>query len=260
MAPMIRSSPWFLLVLASLGIPQGFAADDPVSETHQLTLQWTRLEHQKDTLQSNWRNDRPVLEQQLMLLERETRDLGTLLEASEQQQGEVEQKRLELLQEQTLLEQDQAQLERALLQATIALHGMHPQLPPPLKSALDAELPGLDDPLATTSEKLQLLLDLLGKLDDFGQKISLHESVMTLADGQDYLVRQVYLGLSHGWYVTADQRLAASGLASPDGWLWEPVSNGQTITEIIAILERRASPALVTIPLRLAAYGAVGGE
>jgi hypothetical protein len=122
---MIRRSPRYLLVLASLGIPYGFAADDPVSETHQLTLQWTRLEHQKDTLEANWRNDKPVLEQQLVLLEREIRDLGALLETSEQQQDAVEQKRLELLQEQTLLEQDQAQLERSLVQATIALHGIH---------------------------------------------------------------------------------------------------------------------------------------
>jgi hypothetical protein len=257
---MIRRSPWYLLVLTALGLLPGYAADDPVSETHQLTLQWTRLEHQKDTLEANWRNYKPVLEQQLVLLEREIRDLGALLETSEQQQDAVEQKRLELLQEQTLLEQDQAQLERSLVQATIALHGMHPQLPPPLQSAWNAELSGLDDPLATTSEKLQLLLELLGMLDDFGQKISLHESVMTLADGQDYLVRQVYLGLSHGWYVTADQRFAASGRANPDAWLWEPADDGQSIMEIIAILERRASPALVSIPLRLAASAVAGGD
>ena len=71
----------------------------------------------------------------------------------------------------------------------------------------------MEDPLLTGSEKLQLVLNLLSQLDDFQQKVTLHETVMTLADGQEYLVKQVFLGLSHGWYVTADRGHAAAGIA-----------------------------------------------
>jgi len=249
---MLKRTTLYAVLLGSLFIPAiSFAADDPVKDIHQLTLQWTGLEHQKDLLRANWRRDKPVLEQQLFLLERETRELNQLLKESAQEQDEVEQRRLELLEQQTRLEQEQAALERSLRQAAIRLKALHVQLPPPLWKGWDEELPRLEDPLLTSSEKLQLVLDLLSQLDDFQQKVTLHETVMTLADGQEYLVKQIFLGLSHGWYVTADQSHAAAGMANLDGWQWTPVTDGERIARIIAILERRMNPALITIPLQL---------
>ena len=95
---MLKRTILHVVLLGSLLIPMNsFAADDPVEDIHQLTLQWTGLEHQKDLLRKNWRRDKPVLEQQLSLLERETRDLNRFLKESAQEQDEVEQRRLELL-------------------------------------------------------------------------------------------------------------------------------------------------------------------
>jgi hypothetical protein len=250
-----------LLIALVGGAPPASLAqdgDDPVREIDALTLQWTGLEHQKDLLQANWRTDKPILEQQLSLLERETRELGEFLGTSSRLQDEVEQRRLELLEEQTRLEQEQAALERSLVQASLRLRSLRPRLPPPLLDAWAEELPRLDDPLLTASERLQLVLDLLGQLDDFEQKVTLHETVMTLADGRDYFVQQVYLGLSHGWYVTADGRFAAAGTAGPEGWEWTAVDDGGPIAMIVGILERRVEPELVSVPLRLNAAAAAG--
>jgi hypothetical protein len=249
---MLKQTILHTVLFGGLLIPMiSFAADDPVKDIHQLTLQWTGLEHQKDLLRKNWREDKPVLEQQLSLLERETRELNRFLKESAQEQDEVEQRRLELLEQQTRLEKEQAALERSLRQAAIRLKALHVQLPPPLVKGWEEELPRLEEPLLTSSEKLQLVLNLLTQLDDFQQKVTLNETVMTLADGKEYLVKQVFLGLSHGWYVTADQSHAASGIADPDGWEWTPVTNGEQIAQIIAILERRVNPELITIPLQL---------
>jgi len=257
---MLKRTTLHAFLLGSLLIPMNsFAADDPVEDIHQLTLQWTGLEHQKDLLRKNWRGDKPVLEQQLSLMERETRELNRFLKESAQEQDEVEQRRLELLEQQTRLEQEQAALERSLRQAAIRLKTLHAQLPPPLKEGWEEELPRLEDSLLTGSERLQLVLNLMSQLDDFQQKVTLHETVMTLADGQEYLVKQVFLGLSHGWYVTADQSHAAAGTANPDGWQWTAVANGERIARIIAILERRMNPELITIPLQLNAQ-ATGGN
>jgi hypothetical protein len=247
----------FLLVGLLISIIS-FAADNPVRDMHQLTMQWTGLEHQKDLLRANWRRDKPVLEQQLSLLEREARELNRLLKESAQEQDEVEQRRLELLEQQTRLEQEQAALERSLRQAAIRFKALHAQLPPPLLEGWEEELPRLEDPILTGSEKLQLVLDLLRQLDDFQQKVTLHETVMTLADGKEYMVKQVFLGLSHGWYVTADESHAAEGMANPDVWQWTPITDGEQIARIVAILEQRMNPALITIPLQLNAQAKEG--
>jgi hypothetical protein len=234
--------------------------DDPSRQIDALTLQWTSLERQRVELEANWRTDRPLLEQQLFLLERESSELSEFLQATAARQDEVDARRLELLERQTRLEQEQSVLEDELARATGVLRALHTQLPPPLVDAWDEGLSSLDSPLLTATEKLQRVLELLGQLDDFQQRVSLHEAVMRMGDGRDYEVRQVYLGLSHGWYVTADGRFAAAGTADPGGWRWTAVSDAPLIAQIIDILERRRAPELVSIPLRLNARLTGGGD
>ena len=75
---------------------------------------------------------------------------------------------------------------------------------------------------------------------------------MSLSDGQDHVAKQVYLGLSHGWYITADQSFAAAGKPGPDGWLWTPVTDAAPIANIVGILEQRLDPDFVSIAFELA--------
>jgi TolA-binding protein len=241
-----------LLLLAIFAPPSSAQeAPDPIREIDALTQQWTSIEHQKDLLRAEWRTQEPVLEQQLALLEREIAELNTLLEATAQQQGEVEQRRLEMLEEQTRLEAESAALETALVQASIDLHSLHRDLPPPLAEAWTEELARLDNPVETVSERFRKLLELLGQLDDFNAKVTLNEAVMTLGDGNEHVVQQVYLGLSHGWYVTADQQFAAAGTTGPEGWIWTPVTDAAPIAKIVGILEQRVDPDFVSIALEL---------
>ncbi len=251
--PSVRAEAILVLLLAAGGPLPSSAQQpaNPIEEIDALTLQWTNLEHQKDELRSQWRSQEPVLEQQLALLEREITELNALLEATAAQQDDVEQRRLDLLEEQTRLEEESAELEASLVQASLALHSLHRGLPPPLANAWADELARLDNPLDTVSERFRKLVDLLSQLDDFDAKVTLNEAIMTLGDGNEHVVKQVYLGLSHGWYVTADQRFAASGLAGPDGWVWTPVMDAGPIATIVGILEQRLSPELVSIAFEL---------
>jgi hypothetical protein len=241
-----------IVLLAAFGSPSvGQEAADPIQEIDALTQQWTDLERQKDLLRAEWRTQEPVLQQQLALLEREITELNTLLEATAQQQGQVEQRRLELLEEQTRLEEESAAVEASLAQSSLALHSLHRDLPPPLAQAWEEELARLDNPVETVTERFRKLLELLGQLDDFNAKVTLNEAVMTLDDGNEHVVKQVYLGLSHGWYVTADERFAAAGQTGPDGWVWTPVEDAKPIAKIVGILEQRVDPDFVSIPLEL---------
>jgi len=248
----LRAEASIVLLLAAFALPSGAQeAADPIQEIDALTQQWTNLEHQKDLLRADWRTQKPVLEQQLSLLTREIAELNTLLEATAQQQGEVEQLRLTLLEEQTQLEEESAALEAALARASLEMHSLSGDLPPPLTEAWTEELARLDNPLETVTPRFQKLLELLRQLDDFDAKVTLNEVVMTLGDGREHVVKQVYLGLSHGWYVTADERFAAAGLAGPDGWVWTPVTDAAPIVQIVGILEQRVDPDFVSIAFEL---------
>jgi hypothetical protein len=243
-----------LLLLAALALPSGAQETaDPIREIDALTQQWTNLEHQRDLLRAEWRTQKPVLEQQLALIEREIAELNTLLAATAEQQDEVEQRRLEMLQEQTRLEEEAAAVEASVMQASLGLHSLQSGLPPPLVDAWTDELARLDNPVETLTERFRKLIELLGQLDDFDGKLTLNEAVMTLGDGNEHVVKQVYLGLSHGWYVTADQRFAAAGMTGPDGWSWMPVTDPAPIAKIVGILEQRVDPDFVSIPFELSA-------
>jgi hypothetical protein len=226
-------------------------AADPIQEVDALTQQWTSLEHQKDLLRADWRTQKPILEQQLGLLTREIAELNTFLETTAAQQDDVEQRRLTMLEEQTRLEEESAALEASLGQASLELHSLQRDLPPPLGETWAEELARFDNPLETVTERFQKLIELLGQLDDFNAKVTLNEAVMTLGDGRDHVVKQVYLGLSHGWYVTADQQFAAAGMPGRNGWAWTPVTDAAPIAKIVGILEQRVDPDFVSIALDL---------
>ena len=243
------------LLVAALfvtGLPSALAADDAVQQVDGLVTQWTSLQRQQDVLLSNWRQDKPVLEQRLDLLERESKSLSEVLDQSSKQQDQVEQRRLDLLQQQTQLEQEQDALTSSLSRIAAALHTLQPQLPPPLVAAFGKELPKLDAPERSASEKLQTALGLLGQLADFQQKVTVNETVMKLADGEDHLVKQIYLGTAQGWYVSTDLKHAAVGVPSVDGWRWIETDEAAAINRVLAILERKQSPELVSVPARLA--------
>ena len=241
-----------IVLLAAVAAPTSAQDTDPVRDIDALTQQWTSLEHQKDVLRADWRTQKPVLEQQLRLIERETSELTSLLETTAAQRDEVEQRRLELLTEQTELEEESAALDASLAQASVVLHSLQHDLPPQLSAAWVDELARLDNNVETSTERFRKLIELLGQLEDFEAKITLNEVVMTLGDGQEHVVKQVYLGLSHGWYVTADESFAAAGKPGPDGWLWTPVDDAAPIANIVGILEQRLDPDFVSIALELA--------
>jgi hypothetical protein len=248
-----RSILSILIVLISCGT--ALSQDDPTQDIQSLALQWTNLERQRNVLASNWREEQPVLEQQLSLLQRERDELTDFLEQTEAAQDEVEERRLELLERQSELEQEQSLIDRELESAIVQVRGVFRQLPPPMVNAWQAPLADLQEDFRTSSERLQILVEMLGELDDFHRRLSLFEEVMTLADGQEYLVKQVYLGLSQGWYVSANGLFAGIGHPGTNGWQWQSSDEPETIDRVVDILERRRNAELVTLSVELGDAG-----
>ncbi|MBL4827198.1 MAG: DUF3450 family protein, partial [Spongiibacteraceae bacterium] len=229
-------------------------AENKPLEIDQLLIQWTQMEQQRSHIESQWRQRKDILTQQLVLLADEEKVLNDSLSENSDQRDDVEQQRFELLQQQTNMEQTQHELSKRLAVVVEQVLGFRHRLPPPLKDQWDQELDALTMEDIDSSEKLELLLQALSQLEDFENRIALHQSVMTVADGVERKVQQFYLGLSQGWYVDAKGEYAGYGRSSAQGWQWlvhtqveglEP----QVLKKVVTMLTQQQHAEFVSLPI-----------
>ena len=109
--------------------------------------------------------------------------------------SELAQKREQLVTKQSELESEQLQLNEQLTHILQLLLSLQVQLPPPLLTSWQ-NAGDLTNQQLNTTEKLQIALKMLTLLEDFQQRISIHEMAITHPDGQEVWVKQLYLGAS----------------------------------------------------------------
>lgn len=251
----------FLAILAPLAplmfAPTAGAQSASIQEIQDLVRRWANLERQSTALSTSWRQQEPLLRQRLELLEWEKSQLETLIGNSEQDTNTVERRRSELLALQNTMESDQASLAQSLRRAMAALTNLHQQLPPPLHAGWESKLAALDERVAGDPEqalnfRLESALAMLGQLEDFQVRISVHESTIDRS-GREILVEQIYLGASHGWYVSADDQIAGYGQVTPAGWQWfdNVEVDPATVRGALTMLETNNNIEMVALPLRL---------
>lgn len=228
------------------------AAD--VDSIDNLVRQWMSLEQQAAALESDWRQQQPVLQQRIALLQAEKAQLAQVLKDNQNVHSEVEARRAELLAEQTGMEAGQRQVVERLRQVRQRLQALAGQLPPPLLSAWNEEQATLNED-ATASEQLQVALAQLSKLMEFDNRVTVHETTLPDPEGRRVLVKQLYLGVGAAWFVSGDGSYAGTGGPTPDGWQWrfDEDIDGSRIAEAIAIYEKQHDAELVQMPLHLSA-------
>jgi hypothetical protein len=233
------------------------AQTSSIQELQNLVQKWASLERQSTALLTGWQQQELLVRQRQRLLEEEKSQLQEILDSNVQDTSGVEQRRLELLALQNTMESDQADLSRALQRASSTILSLHERLPPPLYSAWQEgmtllELAVAADPDQATNLRLQSITSMLNQLEDFQLRISVHESPIN-HEGREILVRQIYLGASHGWYVSDDSSVAGYGHADAIGWDWlnDVEVDATTVKNALSMLENNNNIELVTLPVRL---------
>ncbi|MBE0364670.1 hypothetical protein PULV_a2414 [Pseudoalteromonas ulvae UL12] len=228
-------------------------SENAVKQADQLVQQWLGLSQQQSRLQSEWHQQEPVLTQRIELLRQEIKQLNTLMADNQAKGSEVEQQRAQLLALQTNMEANQQVMSTWLSQQLSKVNNIIYRLPPPLalqwKTAMD-EMPLVD---ASNSDKLTLLLSLFTKLTDFDQRIASFESKILVAEQEERLVKQLYLGISRGWYISLDEEQVFEGLATDHGWQWRvnPALQAADIRDAIAMIEQRKEADFIRLPVSL---------
>ena len=220
-----------------------------------LTERWVAIEQQRTAIRSNWLERERITRTQIKLLRAERQSLRTFLNNAAQSDTEIDQRRNALISEQQQLEARDAALQLDMRMIVDELVVIQKQIPPPLQSKWEGYLAKLDQEKLSISEKLSIVLVLLDETEDFSKRIALHKSRMTFGD-RTILVNELYLGLSHGWYISDDASAWGSGRAHETGWRWQEAPNdpgldNSQLYETIKLVESGKASGLVSLPVSL---------
>lgn len=226
---------------------------NPVAEADGLVQQWLNLSGQQSALKTYWHEQQPILQQRIALLKQEEAQLKTMLEQNKSKGSDVEQKRSELLALQTNMEKDQAQLKSWLAVQFSAVSNLRDRLPPPLAQQWQSMLQETDLTQASEGDKLALLLSLFNKLNEFDQRVAFVQSTIITPDQQEKLVKQLYLGIARGWYISLDGQEVFEGIATDQGWIWQEnkALDPAKISSAIAMIEQQGEAAFVRLPMQI---------
>lgn len=250
------------ILLLSL-FPYFVQATDTPDELNGLMSRWISIESQKGKLQTQWNARSQQLEQKLALFDAERESLQAVIDNSKKTGSDVDDRRLDLLKKQDTLESEQTELNAKIRSATTSLRTLTVRLPPPIQNQWQEKMPLLDQPDVSDSEKLERLLGLFKMAEDFDKRIALHRTTMqTSADtANTLLVTQIYMGLSHGWYVSDDGSSYGYGKADALGWTWwhgDEASkelgyelSPEDLLRVRSILENPTHASYVPLPLKL---------
>ena len=238
------------LVLASTGKVKA----NKVEHTDSLIKKWLSIEQQRSAIINDWHQQKPLLEQRLLLLKQEQTQLEKDLNTASSNDTDVEKKRSELLASQNDMEAIQGQLNSALVDYYQQIAELQPQLPPPLSASWQKSLTDPEFIDADTTHKLSTLLELLEKLNDFKLRISHVESALNLpteSGEKEVMVHQLYLGLSQAWYVSLDGNFVGRGQPSATGWQWlaDETVEADVVLNAIAMIERRTEASFLQLPI-----------
>lgn len=232
---------------------------------HELMDQWISIESQKGNLQLSWNTRKEQLAQSQSLLSSEISVLKAVLKKADSKKNDVDNRRIELSEKQSLLEQEQLQVKNQISQATNFSRSLLKRLPPPLQAAWQEKLLLLSQDGASDSEKLERLLTLYTLVNEFDERIALNRSSMEIPnstdESQNLLVTQMYLGVSQGWYVSDDGLHYGFGRAGRLGWQWwhkeaasaelGRVLDPQDLLKLKGILQKPTTAKFINLPIKV---------
>jgi len=212
-----------------------------------LAEKWIRIKRQEQSIRKDWQLRKQSLSQQLDLLRNEKNALLAKVESSQQTQGAVEQRRRDLLRQQSELEQDERDLRATLKTLEARISELMPLLPPPLKENWDSAQQSDEG----ASTRLMAALKKLSELRQFALRSSLVEGPLTTSDGERLFAKQLYLGAAFAWFVTADGKRSGTGQVTDRRWQWQirdDVDN-EAVASAIEIFEKKQGARFIELPV-----------
>jgi hypothetical protein len=147
------------------------------------------------------------------------------------------------------LEQRIGALEQRVLQTL-------PRLPDPLREKLKALTQLI--PAADATERPPLgnryatVVGVLNELHKWNREITVTSEVRALPDSSSVEVAVAYVGLGQAFYTGANGRVAGTGSATADGWVWRPANElAPRVQQTIAVFRNEQPATFVQLPVQV---------
>lgn len=249
-----------LLTLIATGVLAGAGAAQRVDEQTEAVRatveKWVETRKLISAERKQWTLGRELLQDRIALLQREIETLRGKIAESEQNITESARKKQELTEENEQLLAATATLRDVIGRLEQATRKLLQRVPDPLRErvkVLSQQMP--EDPNDTKVQLGQRFMVVVGILNDvnkFNREITVTSEVRTLADGSTAEVTALYLGIGHGYYVTANGTAAGIGTAGADAWVWTPADDAAPeIAKAVAVFKSEQMAAFAKLPVRI---------
>ncbi len=271
-----------LIIAAALAAaPVAFAQDEPIDigstieETRDKLDRWQDVRRTISKERNNWVLAREVLQARIDLLRRNIEQTREQVEAERIKLQGFGERAAELEAQNEKLKRASEKLERLVQTLEARALTLIEGAPTPLVKEvqpLALQLPGYTGmkkgqasadtgggaeseaankttPIARRVENVVGVLYLFNK---YAGKVDLVSEQVQRNDGTTLLVDTLYLGVSYGFYVDAEDGQAAAGWAGPDGWGWSPIDGSAArVREAVQVLNEDQSAAFVPLPVEV---------
>jgi len=248
-----------VVISVTLGLfayPMVVIAQEPLATTHTLqalVAKWVDLRREAALEKENWDEQKAQLEQERSLLLKEKKMLEEEIVQARKEQTQVETERVELLQGKEVSQKVLDECLPAITRAEANLKKWQVMVPPSLSASLSTFFDRL--PRASgksVSQRLQVILSIYGEIERLQHNV--HIVKETLKTDSDSLQEMdvIYLGLTQGFAVSQDNKIAGISLPSPDGWKWQWKNEiAPEVRKAIAFYRREQMADFVHLPLKI---------
>lgn len=221
-----------------------------VSEWVDLRLELAAEQREWETTKSRWQDEIELLAKEKAALQAELKQYGELRSSAEDE-------RSRLLEEKRQLEQTVRKLEPVLDRLEADIRSWKRRLPASLKSGPHDVLRDIPATHTETqhrpvTRRLQLVAAFYTQLETLQHRVHVTREMLHGADGRRREVDVIYLGLAQAFAVSPDNRWAAVGRPSGEGWTWTDKPDlSADVRKAVDVFTRREPAALVTLPVQV---------
>lgn len=232
----------------------GQSAESQLAASQTAFDRWVDLQQSIAEEKSDWAVENEYLNEEIRLLREEIAALTEKETGLKESTDTIEAELKKISDENESLAAASKLVEQNLPELESGIRALNTSFPVPLQSIVETLVDRLPKEGASNtpgvSERLQVIVGVLGQVDKFNGQMSVQVETQNNATGEKVQVQVLYLGLGQAWFVNKDDKYAGYGQPGEKGWVWtQDDSIAPTLRQAVKVYENSALAEVVHLPV-----------